>query len=267
MRNIFIIFEKNKVTAEEKLKLLTEEFIKKDSDYNHYTNFHRIALESLYMTKVGNLKLELFELQIKIKTLHFKIEECHKAINRNECPNITLIEAKAIIEMAELQEQINQQTSKIKLSHLFLQQLTPVEDWKEVRDLYFSLSKKLHPDVVTEFTEQHKLIWEKVQNAYENKDLKQLQTIQIIYQDLLSNHPELNQENTDKKIETLIEHIKKIESEMQGLKNEFPYNLEESLDNEFWIDAENEKTQTEINIHLAYLENIEQEYQILANGN
>lgn len=252
---------------QEKLNLLKQEFVEKSADYNSYTTIYRTKLEAEFMIKIGNRKLELLELQFQIFKTQRKIEEISKVLAKNEKPELAVIEAHVTVEMAEMQEQINKKTTEIKNAHIILNNITVVENIIEVRNEYFKLAKKLHPDIVENFSEKHKQIWEEVQQAYEEKNIDKLKSISLVYEDFLNQNTEneTTDEDLQKKIDTLIISIKKINDNFLVLKDQFPYALENKLEDEEWINSQNNTTEELIIAHQKYWEILKIEYQNLIN--
>ena len=255
------------MNLQEKLNLLKQEFVEKSADYNSYTTIYRSKLEAEFMVKIGDKKLELIELQFQILKIQRKIEEINKALAKNEKPELVLIEAHITIEMVEMQQQINKQTLEIKNAHAVLQNITVVENIVEVRNEYFKLARKTHPDIVENFTEKHKQIWEEIQLAYEEKNIDKLKSIALVYDDFLNNETktEPSEEQIQKNIDTLIASIKKIDDDFLILKNQFPYYLKNKLNDEEWVESQNTTTEKLIITHQKYCEILKIEYQNLIN--
>lgn len=253
-------------TALDDLKNLSQMLIDKSAEFDYLVDTQRKILSSRYMTLIGNLKLELLNLQLDIQFLQKKIDEIHACINKNEHPDLKLIDIKVHIELIETKEKINQQTEILSNAKEFLQNLKPVENEKEIKTLYSKMAHKLHPDVIPLYTEEHKIVWEQLQKAYQEKNIEKLQSLQLVYAELLNIEIKHTEETLEIQLEKIKSEIKNIDIRTAQLYQTFPFDLENKLYDEDWITLQNMETKEFIEQHQNYYEQLQDSYQNLING-
>lgn len=253
-------------TALDDLKNLSQMLIDKSAEFDYLVDTQRKILSSRYMTLIGNLKLELLNLQLDIQFLQKKIDEIHACINKNEHPDLKLIDIKVHIELIETKEKINQQTEILSNAKEFLQNLKPVENEKEIKTLYSKMAHKLHPDVIPLYTEEHKIVWEQLQKAYQEKNIEKLQSLQLVYAELLNIEIKHTEETLEIQLEKIKSEIKNIDIRTAQLYQTFPFDLENKLYDEDWITLQNMETKELIEQHQNYYEQLQDSYQNLING-
>jgi archaellum component FlaC len=107
-------------------------------------------------------------------------------------------------------------------------------------NLYRFLVKKLHPDINANQTEKEILLWNRTQTAYKIGDLEELSTIKLLLEDIkkVDNRddsiPVIN-----KQIKTVKEKIFELMQYIKKLKSEFPFTIENNINNENWIKEKN----------------------------
>lgn len=239
----------------DQLHLLTATFIEKDEKYRYLSGTGKNELEARFMTKIGNRRIDLLNLQLEIKAVQRKIEELTAAINRKEVPSIALINAKVLVEMTEAREAILKQKEQVVAAQDYLKNLVFIADPTELKETYRQLAKKLHPDVVAENTEQLQELWLRVRDAYVAGDIDTLKSIEIVYADVLAHlkpADEQSEEELQKKVDFLKESIRSLDGKIAALKNSFPYTIETLLNDDDLIAAETSKTEEEIDQHEIY---------------
>lgn len=239
----------------EQLQLLTQTFIEKDAEYRYLSGTGRLELEALFMTKLGNLKLDLLNLQLEIKALQRKTEEFIAAINRKEKPSLASINAKILIEMTEAREELMKQKEMVTAAGDFLQNLKPIANPVELKEVYRRLAKKLHPDVIKEPNETLQDVWLRVREAYTAGDLDALKAIEIVYADVFNSIEEIDQNDEQllkDKTEQLKSSIQMLDEKTAALRKTFPYSIENLLRDEELLACEREKIEAEISQHEEY---------------
>ena len=243
----------------DQLHLLTATFIEKDEKYRYLSGTGKNELEARFMTKIGNRRIDLLNLQLEIKAMQRKIEEFNAAINKKEVPSIALINAKVLVEMTEQREAILKQKEQVVAAQDYLKNLVFIADPTELKETYRQLAKKLHPDVVAENTEQLQELWLRVRDAYVAGDIDTLKSIEIVYADVLAHlkpADEQSEEELQKKVDFLKESIRALDEKTLALKNTFPYTIETLLNDNELISAETAKIEAEIEQHDVYLQEL-----------
>ncbi len=251
----------------ETYQILLDTYLAKNREYDDLVQNTQPILEAEYMTKIGYLQLNLLEIKLQIKEIQYKIEQVNICIQKAEEPDFVIINTNAILQSAELKNQINQQTENITLAKTFLNNIKTIstEEHEKIKKIYFELAKKLHPDAIDTLTEKHQEIWEKVQKAYKNKDLNELLALQLVYAEFLEK-TNIDENELESKIVFFKNEIQKIENKIVQLKKEFPFNLEHNLYDEKWIEARKDEIYVSIKKHQSYYQEMEIIYQTLCDG-
>lgn len=256
------------MNPQEELQLLSATFIEKDDEFRHFSGTGKLELEALYMTKIGNRQLELLNLQLEIKSMQRKIEELNACIQRNEKPSLASINAKILLEMTEVKEQLTKQKEMIFAAGDFLNNLIIPANPKELKEVYRRLAKKLHPDVSGNDSDKLNSIWLLVLEAYNRGDLEALKSLEIVYADELKNirEQEDDEDIIKEKIAFLKSSIKSLNDKISVVLSNFPYTVEALLRNDDLIEIENEKIDKEIMIHEVYLQELITKFDEMTEG-
>lgn len=256
------------MTIQEELQLLSATFIEKDDEFRHLSGTGKLELEALYMTKIGNRQLELLNLQLEIKSMQRKIEELNTCFQRNETPSLASINAKILLEMTEVKEQLTKQKEMIVAAGDFLNNLIIPANPKELKEVYRRLAKKLHPDVSGNDSDKLNSIWLLVLEAYNRGDLEALKSLKIVYADELKNIREQEDDEAmiKEKITFLKSSIKSLNDKISVVLSNFPYTVEALLRNDDLIEIENEKIDKEIMIHEVYLQELITKFDEMTEG-
>ncbi len=218
----------------EELNTLNEEYLKlyeKMEDLKKGKEY----LESLYMCKLGALIFLRFENEIKYRRLKKKLALIVKSKNKGEEINIEEIEAALEEELAEFYKNLEELRNNLKNSREFLElpSLTD-EEVKNVKEIFRSLAKILHPDVNRGLNEEMMELWLKVKEAYENNDL-----ITLIILEGIVKHNEIKEDIKVTSIEDNIVVLKKKINELKKFideeENSFPLNIKELIDDNEYI--------------------------------
>lgn len=173
-----------------------------------------------YMLNLGYLEFQAYELNVERLRLKRKSELLQAYINRQESVNELEVEEILAEEFKSYQEkikalfeEIEQAKERQKMPELSL------EDSKNIKKLYRELVKKLHPDLNTDQTEQEKIYYQQAVEAYERGDLKTLQLLSILTEDI---NRTVSIDHYLQEKSHLLELIEKIEQEIKELNSQFP---------------------------------------------
>ena len=135
-------------------------------------------IETAYMLALGSLEYKAFELNCEVLRIKRKIDLIQAKKNRQEKIVLSVIEELLDEEFAEFQRQLDEQIDKMNkaIDHSQGRPLTD-EETKEIKKLYRSIVKALHPDLHPEVTPAQIQLFQNAVQAYENGDLGNLRII------------------------------------------------------------------------------------------
>lgn len=181
-------------------------------------------IEMRYVLEFGLYEYRLYELELKIDKLKRKLQLIQIEINHENEIDLAKIEEIVNAEFEEYEKQLKDQIDEIK----FLEKNPPEKlsesDSKKLKKLYKTLVKKLHPDLNPNQTFFELNLFYRAVHCFENGDLKGLESVAAIL-------PEEAGKETSQ-IDDLKELIKEYEDKIIKLKDDYPYNKKELLDDE-----------------------------------
>lgn len=208
-----------------------------------------VVLTSVYLEKLGYLQLELLEKQSKAAGLKMKMNLIQAAINRNETPDLLVIEQTIAARLKDFQERIMAQSSAIEEAAKVLSHLIPEEEARKLKEVFRVLCKRLHPDLNPDQTEAEKDLFIKVKAAYELQRLTDLQEILLFL-----NEPDkqklsvLSMDEKTERIKHLTRQITLLNEKIATLKEGFPFTYEKLIFDEAYISKKQIELQLEIKV-------------------
>ena len=186
-------------------------------------------IETAYVLAFGCLEYKAFELNCAILRTKRKIELIQAKKNRQEKVVLSVIEEILDKEFAEFQRQLDEQIDKMNnaIDRCQWHQLTD-EETKEIKKLYRSVVKALHPDLHPEVTQMQIQLFQNAVQAYENGDLDSLRIIS----DMVAN-PGISEYNESSLViiakdkERLTKTLEVIREQIANIKSEYPYTMKE----------------------------------------
>ncbi len=203
-------------------------------------------LETAYMLSVGALEHKAYEAQCLMLRQKRKLELIQAKRNRQEKIVMTEIEDTLNHEFAEYQQKLNEQIEKmnqaIERSHC--RPLTD-EEAKDLKKLYRAVVKALHPDLHPGLTEAQRRMFQNALQAYENGDLKTLQIIYTMNDEL--DFPDSHEDALKvlfREKERLEKVITAIHEDIDAAKTKFPYTMKEFLSDERQVEKKKNELET-----------------------
>ncbi|CAN5706769.1 hypothetical protein BH10BAC3_BH10BAC3_16630 [soil metagenome] len=228
-----------KEEALSRLDILRTEYIKLLNDKDVLLNWGKPQLEALYATRIGVYLLEQLQLQLRIKALKRKLEIVRSKIVRNLPLDVVAIELLIAEELAEAEIQIMQQTLEIEKGKHLLTHLDTPQRSAELRKIFKQLAKQLHPDVNPNLTPEQVKLWHLAKDAYESGDVEKLKALQVAYEkELLAADAQLetlSEADIALRNEVLAEGIKLLNVEIESIRLEFPFDMEQQIKDEDWV--------------------------------
>jgi hypothetical protein len=145
------------------------------------------------------------------------------------------------------QTRLREAAEGLKDAERHLQHLMSPGDDREFKKLYRSLVKQLHPDVVPEQTEQTRLLWQRVQAAYEHGDIEELRALSELALHLA---PVVTQPTSMDALkgegEALRRQVERLARQVSELQQRPPFTLQAKLEDEVWVAARRAEIETQV---------------------
>ncbi len=192
-------------------------------------------IETAYMILLGALEYEVFDCENRLARLKRKLAILQAKKNRQEKideEELKKIEFALDLEFEEFMKQLKDLWSKIDkaIDRTKLDVLSK-EEAKEIKKLYRSIVKKLHPDMNPNLSDEQIKLFHKAVEAYENGDIKTLRMINDMCYDFdLSGEDALNKLLEEK--ERLKDLINTVLIRIEEIKQDFPYVVKDIIEDE-----------------------------------
>ena len=226
--------------------ILKKEFTELFAQKNDMITQEEQVLTALYLTAIGQKQHQKYCLTVDIKMMTQRISLYQAYFNRNEYPEIPVIEKKMEKQFAEYHQKIADEAKRIALAKEFLKEgFLSEADVKKLKDVYRQIVKRLHPDINPNVTDAEKELFVKAQSAYDLCDLIMLNAI-LLSLDSLATQCDAEPIDLKAQLDTLNSHVSKLKTLIEKLEKQFPFTFREKLADEVWVDAERNQLDTEI---------------------
>lgn len=221
----------------EEYKLLSQEFSQVYTEHQDLINSVGPRLSAEYLQAVGQLQYEILQLQLEIKLLAMRENLLRQYVNRDETPDLECVDK----ELEKVREEYNailkQEGEKLYYAKEYLKspELSPDES-KEIRRLYQTIVKLVHPDLHPEATEEMIEVFRRATQLYKEADLD---GIRDLYNVVIFRHPTEGIDVTsgiDYEIEQLKGRISKLRSKITALWQTFPFTFAKELADPMWVE-------------------------------
>ena len=188
--------------------------------------------------ELGHTILAYMNMHLYFLKLKRKIELLQMHINQNRQVNMNEIESSLYAEFQEWISQISKLEKDIRVARQTTFDFLKPEDSIRLQEIYRKLVRILHPDLNKNITDNQKILWNRVQDAYKNLDLEGLLNLEILAgsEELISEISSL--EVLTKKKEKLWNQFQILTKSVDEVKKSFPLDLERELDDPEWIKRE-----------------------------
>lgn len=191
-------------------------------------------IEMSYMLALGNLEYKAYELHCAVLRLRRKKELIQAKKNRQEKVAVSEIEEILDEEFAEYKAKLDEQIEKMNaaLERSGFDYLSK-EEARELKRLYRSIVKVLHPDLNPNITDAQLTLFHNAVSAYENGDLNSMRIISVMVSEpALSDDGESGMALLVKEKERLSKLIKTLCDKIEEIKNEYPYTMKSLVQSE-----------------------------------
>lgn len=128
-------------------------------------------LKTLAMVQLGMLEYQVFELTIEMRRWQRRLTLRQAAVNRGEKPNLVAIERQLDAEFEEFKKKVQAHRREMQnAADKWRREKMSDTDMTELRMQYLNAVKRLHPDINENLSENAKELWDRIQEAYKNKD-------------------------------------------------------------------------------------------------
>lgn len=189
-------------------------------------------IETKYMVALGGLEYRVYELNCEIMRQKRKSELIQARKNRQEEVSLDAVEEHLDREFAEYSEKLKEQVRKLEtaLAHDKAASM-PDKEAKELKTLYHTIVKALHPDLNPTLGADMVALFNKAVAAYEKADLV---TIRVIASMIMGRKydmpgPDCIAELKGEK-ERLKELVLELARNIEEIKSDFPYNKKAMLE-------------------------------------
>ena len=194
----------------EEYKLLSLEFSQLYTEHQDLINTVGPRLSAEYLQAVGELQYEVLQLQLEIKLLSMRESLLRQYVNRDETPDVERVDKELERVREEYNATLRQESEKLFYAKEYLKspELSPDES-KEIRRLYQTIVKLVHPDLHPEATEEMIEIFRRATQLYKEAEYE---------------------------IEQLKGRIAKIRAKIEELWQTFPYTFAKELADPQWVE-------------------------------
>ncbi len=220
----------------QKLAQLAVEFLDLFTRHKEMVEDEYVILTSLYLEKLGCFQLELLQKKTEAARLKMKMKLIQAAINRDERPDLQVIENSVDKKFQDYYAEIEVQAAALDQAKDVLSHLVSEEDTLKLKELFRVLCKRLHPDLNPDQTEDEKELFIKVKSAYDLQKIAELQNI-LLYLDESKREKIVSISGDEKRerIEHLESNVKSLTAKIAQLQQTFPFNVKELIFDEKYI--------------------------------
>ena len=199
----------------------------------------RPMLNSLYEASVGVLLLEEFKLLIQIKLTQLEINLTQAYINHNAPIDHRRISEQVKAAQQDYQAKIEQKEAELKKAEDFLNApCLSQQESTELRDLYRTIAKALHPDLHPDQGREECDLFIKAASAYRKGDIQTLRQISILIQ--TKNIQDIPSQDLLTLIEKAKESIAIFQERIDLMNAQFPFIYRDKILDPQWIKEQQE---------------------------
>ena len=144
--------------------------------YNHLVTVVGPNIETDYKVKVGLRECRVLELSMELRRWQRRMTLRQEALNRGEKPDYVAIERQLDEELAEFREKMKAREAELQEAvDKYNRERMGEHRMTEIRTAYLSAVKKLHPDINPDLPEAARDLWNRIQEAYAERDWTSLE--------------------------------------------------------------------------------------------
>jgi hypothetical protein len=154
--------------------------------YEEIEYLDRVVIPSTktsYLIKIGTLRVELLQAQVAIMKTRHKIALLRSNLERGKIVHGEALNYEVEREFREWDDRLRHEIAQIDEAKARFSSLQQPEDAQEVRSIYRILSRKLHPEINPDQSEEAKSFWPSVRTAYIWGDIFHLKALMMMSDD------------------------------------------------------------------------------------
>lgn len=247
----------------EQKKLYVEAMVEKD-----YMKIHQTALlKNEFVLKLGEPRFELHKIEIDIAQKKLKLDMMLACIKFNIPLDLDVIDRQLKKDFEGHQLMLRNMKREIDSVHNSnIGGIITPDYSQELKELYFSIASYIHPDFQADSDKFAKRNWRAAKRAYEKMDTVKLRRILKKVQEEYTNTAESgieDESNLRRSILSMKRKTKKLISEMENMKKQFPFNEAKMLQDTNAVNKYKKDIDIDIKIAKEVLDKLEK--QILEN--
>lgn len=231
------------------------------SQYQEMTDHEAPHLSALYMHYFGKLLYTQLRLGLSLATLRLRRSLLQAYINRDEAPDLIEIDKQMAQQRLEFHQLLEKKLAQLKAAKEYWDRPhLSSQETKELKEIYKTLVKRLHPDLNPHYTEEDKRLFLITVKAYQIGDLPQLRALLALL------NKEKPQEELPSDPEALLAEVEKLQEKKSTLEiriakrsKSFPFDQKELLSSPVAI----LKKQAELEAIIQELQTSEKEQQTI----
>ncbi|MHB8063337.1 MAG: hypothetical protein ACYDG2_11990 [Ruminiclostridium sp.] len=238
-------------------KLLLEAIVQKD----HMEIYESPSLKNDFVLKLGEPRYELHKLELTIARTKLKLDMMQTCIKFQIPMDTQQIDRQLEKEFEKHDSMLKSMKKEIDNVHnLSNEGDNTIRNTQELKELYFSISSYVHPELVDNFDKNTKRIWKATKKAYEKADAAKLKRLlkKVVneYKDTV-----INEEKSALGLKNIVLKAKTagILSEIDSLKKQFPFNEAKILEDDAAVSKFREDIDIDIKIAKELLDKLEKQ--------
>ena len=229
-------------------------------------------LRNAYMLAIGRLEFQAYELDMELRKWRRRHELRQAAINQGDVPDPTAIEAQIDSEMEEYAKRLVEwrQNCRNALASTQMDYMSSAQ-MANLRGMYLDAVKRLHPDLNPNLPPQAADLWNRMQKAYKDGNMREVEFLTTLVEDIVGSHrdfPRTAEGLTAMRLEydRLKRQMRAVESEMENRKREKPLSYKFILEDDELVAQRQQEQKMRIETLTWQIRECEKEWRNV-NGN
>lgn len=180
-------------------------------------------IEAEYLLNFGFLEYDLYKKDVELSKIKRKFQLMRIQVNNQETIDIDFINEVLDEEFIEYEKKLKKQMDELdNLSNISMVKTLSKDDSKKLKSIYKKCVLKLHPDLNKNLSDHEKDLFLLVTESFKNEDLNTLESLYYSIENEVTDH-----DFDEIKLTDLIDDL---ESKIKKIKDSFPYNKKELVE-------------------------------------